>query len=103
MYGMKKLLFIPLTLLFLFVGCEKDVYDINPQMEAFYVESVQLTSASADSIKSFSNKVDGFTKSYPWAVEHERYPYIKENIRVASLRFSISIDGEWGDTLDISF
>ena len=74
---MKKLLIMPLIMLFLFVGCEKEVYDINPQMEAFYVESVHLASASADSINSFSNKVDGFTKSYPWAVEHEFYPYIK--------------------------
>lgn len=100
---MKKLLILPLMMLSLFVGCEKDVFDINPQMETFYAESLQLTSASADSIKSFSNKVDGFTKSYPWAVEHERYPQIRENIRVASLHFSISIDGEWGDSITISF
>lgn len=97
--NMKKLLILPLIMLFLFVGCEKDVFDINPQMESFYVESVHLTSASADSIESFSYKVDGFSKSYPWAVEHERYPQIRENIRVASLRFSLSIDGEWRDSI----
>ena len=84
---MKKLLLIPLILLSLFAGCEKDVFDINPQMETFYAESLQLTSASVDSIKSFSYKVDGFTKSYPWAIEHERYPQIKENLRVAYLQF----------------
>ena len=97
---MKKLLILPLIMLFLFVGCEKDVYDINPQMESFYVESMQLTSASADSIKSFSNKVDGFTMSYPWAVEHERYPQIMENIKSASLRISITTNEEWdGDSI----
>ena len=92
---MKKLLILPLMMLFLFVGCEKDVFDINPQMESFYVESVQLTSASSDSIKSFSYKVNGFTKSYPWAIEHERYPQIMENIKSASLRISITTNDEW--------
>ena len=83
-----------------FTSCEKDVYDINPQMESFYMESVQLPSVTIDSVKSFSSKVEGFTRSYPWAVEHQRYPQIKENIKSASLRISITINDEWaGDTL----
>lgn len=83
-----------------FTSCEKDVYDINPQMESFYMESVQLPSVTIDSVKSFSSKVEGFTRSYPWAVEHQRYPQIKENIKSASLRISITINDEWdGDTI----
>ena len=83
-----------------FTSCEKEVYDINPQMESFYMESVQLPSVTIDSVKSFSSKVEGFTRSYPWAVEHQRYPQIKENIKSASLRISITINDEWdGDTI----
>ena len=83
-----------------FASCEKDVYDINPQMESFYMESVQLPSVTIDSVKSFSSKVEGFTRSYPWAVEHQRYPQIKENIKSAFLRITITINDEWaGDTI----
>ena len=83
-----------------FTSCEKEVYDINPQMESFYMESVQLPSVTIDSVQSFSSKVDGFTRSYPEALEHKRYPQIKENIKSASLRLTITINDEWdGDTL----
>ena len=76
-------------------SCEKEVYDINPQMESFYMESVQLPSVTIDSVKSFSSKVDGFTRSYPWAVEHQRYPQIKENIKSASIRITLEVDTTW--------
>ena len=83
-----------------FTSCEIEVYDINPQMESFYMESVQLPSVTIDSVQSFSSKVDGFTRSYPEALEHKRYPQIKENIKSASLRLTITINDEWdGDTL----
>ena len=83
-----------------FTSCEKEVYDINPQMESFYMESVQLPSVTIDSVQSFSSKVYGFTRSYPEALEHKRYPQIKENIKSASLRLTITINDEWdGDTL----
>ena len=98
---MKQSLIVPVLLLiatFVLTSCEKEVYDINPQMEAYYQESVQLPSVTIDSIRSFSSKIDGFTKSYPWAVEHERYPQIKENIRVALIRTTIQIDTTWAGT-----
>ena len=83
-----------------FTSCEKEVYDINPLLESFYMESVQLPSVTIDSVQSFSSKVDGFTRSYPEALEHKRYPQIKENIKSASLRLTITINDEWdGDTL----
>ena len=67
-----------------FASCEKDVYDINPTMEAYYMESLKLPSVTLD----------------PWAVEHKRYPQIKENIKVASIRINITINDEWdGDTI----
>ena len=86
-----------------FTSCEKDVYDINPQMESFYMESVQLPSVTIDSVKSFSSKVEGFTRSYPWAVEHQRYPQIKENIKSASLRLVITCDTTWDGETHINF
>ena len=93
-----------ILLLFLVIGwltsCEKEVFDVSPTMEAYYSESVKLPSVSIDSVESFSNKVDGFTRSYPEAKEHNKYPLIKENIRLASVRFTIEIDTTWaGDTI----
>ena len=83
-----------------FASCEKDVYDINPTMEAYYMESLKLPSVTLDSVQSFSNKLEVFTRSFPWAVEHKRYPQIKENIKVASIRINITINDEWdGDTI----
>ena len=78
-----------------FISCEKEVFDINPTMEAYYMESIKLPSATIDSVKSFSSKVDGFTKSYPLALEHEKYPKIKEIIKAASLRLTIDVDTTW--------
>ena len=85
---------------FILPSCEKEGYDISPQMESFYMESIKLPSATLDSVQSFSSKVDGFTRSCPEALEHKRYPQIKENIKSASLRISITINDEWdGDTI----
>ena len=76
-------------------SCEKEVFDINPMMEAYYMESMKLPSATLDSVKSFSSKIEGFTRSYPWAVEHQRYPQIKENIKSASIRITLEVDTTW--------
>ena len=81
-------------------SCEKEVFDINPTMEAYYMESVQLPTVSLDSIKKFSSKVDGYVADNPLAKEHRRYPQILQNIKTASLRISITINDEWdGDTI----
>ena len=76
-------------------SCEKEVFDINPTMEAYYMESIKLPSATIDSVNSFSSKVDGFTRSYPLALEHEKYPLIRENIKAASIRITIEVDTTW--------
>lgn len=84
---------------FILPSCEKEGYDISPQMESFYMESVQLPTVSLDSIMKFSTKVDSYVADNPLAKEHRRYPQILQNIKTASLRLSISINDEWdGDT-----
>lgn len=95
---MKKppiILLIVLVFCWLFPSCEKDVFDVSSQMESFYLESVKLPSVSLDSVQSFSNKVDGFTRAYPMALEYEKYPLIQENIKAASIRITIEIDTTW--------
>ena len=96
-----------IVLLFLAIGwltsCEKDVFDVSPTMEAYYVESVGLPSVSVDSVKSFTSKVKGFTQSYPEAIEHPKYPLIKENIASASFRLHIEIDTTWLDPIYVDF
>ena len=100
---MKKsliLLIMCMAIAIIFPSCEKEVYDINPQMESFYIESTQLPTVAIDSVQCFSKKVDEFTTSFPEALEHEKYPLIKENIRSASLRITISCDTKWrGETV----
>ncbi len=71
---MKKLpilLFMLLAISFI-TSCGKEVFDVSPTMEAYYIESVQLPTATMDSVQSFSSKVDGFTtvfqsKTCPYA------------------------------------
>lgn len=89
------ILLILLVFCWLFPSCEKEVFDVSPTMEAYYLESVKLPSVSLDSVQSFSSKVDGFTQSYPLALEHEKYPLIKENIKAASIRITIEVDTTW--------
>ena len=88
---------------FMLPSCEKEVYDVSPTMEAYYTESLQLPSVSIDSVKSFSSKVNGFTRTYPIALEHEKYPLIKDNIKAASLRLNIVINDEWDGETHINF
>ena len=87
----------------LYPSCEKSVFDINPSMEAYYVESIQLPSVTLDRVQSFSKKVDGFTASFPEALEHEKYPLIKANIKSASLRLVITCDTTWDGETHINF
>ncbi len=99
---MKKLLFILICIVigFMLPSCEKDEYDVNPQMEAYYIESVQLPAQTLDSVRSFSSKVEGYTRIYPEAKEHQKYPLILSNIKAASLRLTITVNDEWaGDTI----
>ena len=81
-------------------SCEKDVFDINPQMESFYLESVQLSTVTIDSVKSFSSKVNTFVTMYPVAKEHRRYEQIIDNINTATLNITITVNTDYdGETI----
>jgi len=97
------ILLILLVFCWLFPSCEKEVFDVSPTMEAYYLESVKLQAVSLDSVRSFSDKVDGFTQKYPLAIEHEKYPLIKENIKVASIRITLEIDTAWAGETHINY
>ena len=72
-------------------------------MESFYIESTQLPTVAIDSVQCFSKKVDEFTTSFPEALEHEKYPLIKANIKSASLRVVITCDTTWDGETHINF
>ena len=96
-----------ILLLFLVIGwltsCEKEVFDVSPTMEAYYVESVNLPSASLDSVTVFKNKVNGYVTTYPEAKEYNKYPLIINNIKNASFRLSITINDEWNGEKHINY
>ena len=84
-------------------SCEKDVFDINPQMESFYLESVQLPTVTIDSVKSFSSKVNNFVSVYPEAREHRRYEQIIDNINTATLNITITVNTDYDGETVIKF
>lgn len=68
-------------------------------MEKFYTESVALPAETVDSINTFDNKVDLFAIRYSDALEHYRYPQIKENVKLA---LEIVANG-WDDDINVYF
>ena len=82
--------------LFLLVlaGCEKEVMRFQ-EMVAYHAESLNLPAASADSVCSFTHKVQAFVSQHPVASEDPLYPQIQQNIRKAQLRLNITINDEW--------
>lgn len=97
---MKKLTLVLLSLLFMAVGCEKDV--IN-RMESLYKESMGLNQVTADSVKAFSAKVNNYVEQFPEEIENPLYPLILENIETAKLKITIILHDEWEDTTYINF
>jgi hypothetical protein len=97
---MKKLLLLPLALLFLTVGCEKDVIDY---MEGLYQESQGLQSVTADSVRSFAVKVNNYVTEFPEEKEHPLYPKVQTNIKNACLKLTIVVDTAWDGEKHISF
>ena len=100
----KPLIFVTAVLMTM-TACEKtpSAEELYPQMEDFYTESCGLSSVPADSVRMFAGKVDGYTVRYPEAKQHTRYPQIRENIRAASLRLSITINTEWDGEIHIGY
>ena len=71
---MKKILFL-LTISFVAVGCEKEVFGEGyPEMEGFYVESGGLPTVTVDSVKLFSTKINNYITEYPESKGHSLYP-----------------------------
>ena len=98
-----KIILLVFSISWLLPSCEKEVFDVSPTMEAYYTESVQLPAQTLDSVRSFSSKVEGYTRTYPEAKEHKRYPLIMSNIKAASIRISIMINDEWAGQDTIRF
>lgn len=91
---------LPILLVVLLIaGCNAS-FDVSPAMERFYNESVELPSRTVDSINKFDNKVNSFTIRYPDALDHYRYPQIKENVRLALV---IKADTSWAGADSIYF
>lgn len=93
-------LLLLLSASFILPSCEKEAFDVSPQMDAYYAESKGLSAVTIDSVTLFKNKVEGFVTTHPIAKEHEKYPLIQANIKSASLRIAITVNDEWaGDTI----
>ena len=73
------------------------------EMVAYHAESLNLSSAAADSVSRFSQKVTSFVRQHPAAAEDPLYPEIKKNIHQCLLRLNITVDDEWGGENDIDF
>lgn len=99
-----QILLVSLVLALTLPSCEQSAsVDDYPIMEQYYTESVNLVTVTFDSVKSFSNKVDGYVLQFPEAKNHKRYSQIQENIKAASLRITINIDPAWAGEDSIRF
>jgi hypothetical protein len=107
---MKKSAIIFLTVFFtsaILGSCEKEVFSEYSEaiMRSYYNESTVLPLQTADSIKSFTRKVDSYVNSYPEAEESEYYPEIIDNIEsaCATLNLVIKIDTTWAGHIYMKF
>ena len=94
-----------LIVAFLLQACEKDVSSAPPYadtLQSYYIESTHLGVASADSISTFTTKVNALTAAWPEVREEKQYYQIVENIRQSFLTFHITIDGEWDGIIEIN-
>ena len=86
-------------------ACEKDSSAIAPYadtLQSYYIESTHLGVATADSISTFTAKVNALTAAWPEVKDEPQYPRIVENIRQSLLTFHITINGEWDGFIEIN-
>lgn len=86
-------------------ACEKDVSATAPYadtLQSYYIESTHLGVATADSISTFTAKVNALTAAWPEVKDEPQYPRIVENIRQSLLTFHITINGEWDGEIEIN-
>ena len=91
--------------LLLLQSCEKEASATAPYadtLQSYYIESTHLGSATADSISTFTAKVNALTASWPDVKDEPQYPRIVENIRQSLLTFHITINGEWDGVIIIT-
>ena len=107
---MKKTLYTAIIILFsaiICIACEKEVFSEYDEgvMRTYYNESMVLPKQTADSIKTFSQKVDRYVTTYPEAEESEYYPEIIDNIEsaCATLNLVIKIDTTWAGHIYMKF
>ena len=95
----------------LFTSCEKVIADDEgyPVMQQYYVESLKFSypEVDEDSVSRYSLKVGNYVYQHPDAKKTSFYDKIQTNIRAYLALLNIDItfenDGEWGDTIYISF
>ncbi len=73
------------------------------EMQDYYTESIRLPQVTIDSVTLFSRKVDTFVGLHPDATDDPLYPQIRNNIRQASLRFTIEVDTAWNGEIHIVY
>lgn len=86
-------------------ACEKESSAALPYadtLQSYYIESTHLGEATADSISTFTAKVNALTASWPEVKDEPQYPRIVENIRQSLLAFHITINGEWDGVIEIN-
>jgi len=99
-----QFLLVSLVLALTLPSCEQSAsVDDYPIMEEYYKESVNLVTATLDSVNMFKAKVDGYVIRNPEAKNHKRYSQIQENIKAASLRLTITVHDEWDGVDSIRF
>lgn len=92
------------ALLLLLQSCEKESSATAPYadtLQSYYIESTHLGVATADSISTFTAKVNALTAAWPEVKDEPQYPRIVENIRQSLLTFHITINGEWDGIIEI--
>ena len=98
-----QFLLVSLVLALTLPSCEQSASVDDYPIEQYYTESVNLVTATLDSVNSFKAKVDGFVIRNPEAKNHRRYSMILDNIKAASLRINIIIDPTWAGEDSIRF
>ena len=87
----------------LFISCEHLEDPSHSILEDYFYESQGLKLASNDSIRCFSEKVKTFANCTPEAKNEPLYTQIQSNIKMASLKITLTIADEWEDDVVIKF
>ena len=86
-----------------FTSCEHLEDPSHSILEDYFYESQGLKQAFNDSIRCFSEKVKTFANCIPEAKNEPLYTQIQSNIKMASLKITLTIADEWEDDVVIKF